>query len=74
MKRKQWVERYKQWDERYKVPEFVREVIAEEVLRIANGKGAKSMYWLADFIERGVLVEITRDVIKEMRKEGRLVR
>ena len=56
----------KQWDERYKVPEWVREVIAEEVLRIANGKGAKSMYWLADFIERRVLVEIIRDVSTEM--------
>ena len=56
----------KQWDERYKVPEFVREVIAEEVLRIANGKGAKSMYWLVDFIERRVLVEIIREVSKEM--------
>ena len=56
----------KQWNERYKVPEWVREVIAEEVLRIANGKGAKSMYWLADFIERRVLVEIIRDVSKEM--------
>jgi hypothetical protein len=56
------------------LPSFVKKMIAEKIIELEEGRDETNIDWLYGFAEKKVLLTIAKDLIKQMHKEGRLVR